>query len=352
MEPGEDPTKIRVTPDEVARAQPTAPLRPPVPPRPPRTSQLAVAALVLALLGVPLPGCIFGPAAILFGALALAAIQDRDDLRGFRLAVAGLSLGAFVLVGWLIALWFILGAVPDDRPSQVPPLVPGPGMPAVDIEGAPAHIQRAIRANVRIRALVGGREVLTGSGVIAGTAADRVLILTNRHVVVPDEGTASLAVRFSGGEETVGRLLWTAPDRIDAAVVEARPSDEEGFDGVPLGTGPGAAVGDAVFAVGNPLGYEATYTVGVISAVRSLGTGSDAIRIYQTQAAVNPGNSGGGLYDEAGVLLGINTWTADKTIAEGIAFAISAASIWDVLSRENPPWCGEIVREERQGRSQ
>ena len=82
-------------------------------------------------------------------------------------------------------------------------------------------------------------------------------------------------------------------------------------------------VGETVFAIGNPHHLGWTHTQGVISQFRTRPIDDRRIRVIQTQAAINPGNSGGGLYDEEGYCLGINTWTADKSVSEGIGFAIA-----------------------------
>ena len=92
-------------------------------------------------------------------------------------------------------------------------------------------------------------------------------------------------------------------------------------------------VGERVFAIGNPHHLGWTHTQGVISQFRTRNYDSRRIRVIQTQAAINPGNSGGGLYDEEGYCLGINTWTADKSISEGIGFAVAL----DTLSDLAPP---------------
>jgi serine protease Do len=81
--------------------------------------------------------------------------------------------------------------------------------------------------------------------------------------------------------------------------------------------------GDKVFVVGNPLGLDWTYTQGVISATRKAFVDGEAISIIQTQAPVNTGNSGGGLYLSDGTLIGVITWARPKRISEGIGLAIS-----------------------------
>ena len=92
-----------------------------------------------------------------------------------------------------------------------------------------------------------------------------------------------------------------------------------------------ARVGDAIFVVGNPLGLAATYTSGIISAFRSTESGGQQVHVLQVQAAINHGNSGGGLYDSSGELLGVVSWTMEKRIGEGIGFAISVDDLLGLL---------------------
>jgi S1-C subfamily serine protease len=89
-------------------------------------------------------------------------------------------------------------------------------------------------------------------------------------------------------------------------------------------------VGLPVFAIGNPYRLGWTHTQGVISQMRTQDFELHRVRVIQTQASINPGNSGGGLYDNEGFLLGINTWTTDKSLSEGIGFAISLDSLLEL----------------------
>jgi serine protease Do len=89
-------------------------------------------------------------------------------------------------------------------------------------------------------------------------------------------------------------------------------------------------VGLSVFAIGNPYRLGWTHTQGVISQMRTQDFDSHRVRVIQTQASINPGNSGGGLYDHEGFLLGINTWTTDKSLSEGIGFAITLDSLLEL----------------------
>ena len=89
-------------------------------------------------------------------------------------------------------------------------------------------------------------------------------------------------------------------------------------------------VGETVFAIGNPHQLGWTQTQGVISQFRTRTIGDRRVRVIQTQTPINHGNSGGGLYDQEGYCIGINTWTADKRETEGIGFAIALDALFDL----------------------
>ena len=90
-------------------------------------------------------------------------------------------------------------------------------------------------------------------------------------------------------------------------------------------------IGEPVFAIGNPHGLGWTHTAGEISQLRRQSRNAFTYHVIQTSAAINVGSSGGGLYDSAGMLLGINTWTSDKRFAEGLGFSIAFASVLDLI---------------------
>lgn len=342
---------IRITTDEVAAAVPPPPRpssqRTPPPsffaPPPPRVSQLAVASFVVALLGVPLVGCFLGPVAILLGALGLAQVHSRLDRTGARWAIIGILLGAVDLVGWSIAGYHLLGR-PDRTTgrSAVPTLLADPA-PGVEIDEAPEQIRRALRANVWVSS-EGAAGAVQGSGILVSRTGERLLVLTNRHVVCADGRTPDkVQVRVCDGVTADAAVAWLAPDGIDAAIVEARCLAGERVVPMAVERDVTVRIGDAAFAIGNPLAYEGTYTTGVISSIRSLRAGARSLRVYQTQAPVNPGNSGGGLYTQAGQLIGVNTWATEKQVSEGLGFAIAVEALLDLLEAEGSPLFQEIA---------
>jgi S1-C subfamily serine protease len=143
-------------------------------------------------------------------------------------------------------------------------------------------------------------------------------LLTNDHVV---RGAREVRVGFADGRELAGEIAG-ADERTDLAVVRVGAS---GLASLPLGDRPRVRVGQIVVAVGNPLHFERSVSLGVVSALdRSLAGPRGALfeGLLQTDAAINPGNSGGPLVDVGGTVVGVNT--AAVRWAQGIGFAVPA----------------------------
>jgi S1-C subfamily serine protease len=162
-----------------------------------------------------------------------------------------------------------------------------------------------------------------GSGVVLSPDG---LLVTNSHVV-GDAKTVQLA--FPDTRRLGGRVLGIDPDT-DLAVIKADGGD---LATATLGDSANLRRGQIAIAIGNPLGFESTVTAGVISALgRSLRspTGRPIEDVIQTDAALNPGNSGGALVATSGEVIGINT--AMIAGAQGICFAVASNTVRLVVS--------------------
>ena len=152
-----------------------------------------------------------------------------------------------------------------------------------------------------------------GSGFI--TRSDGVL-LTNAHVV---EGASEVGVTLPDGRSFTGKVLGADP-LTDVAVVKVVA---EKLPVAPLGDSGKVRPGQWAIAIGNPLGLDNTVTAGIISAVQRTNAVGEGQRVpyIQTDAAVNPGNSGGPLIDDRGQVIGINT-AIRQAPGAGLSFAI------------------------------
>jgi putative serine protease PepD len=257
-----------------------APVGSPVPSSPPRRARRAVALLAAA-------GLMAGSAA---GGAALALSLDDDDS-----GPATTSLSAEPASG-------SQGSRPDEPLSQAAAAV------------LPSVVSIGFESNVGTG---------QGSGVIISSDGQ---ILTNNHVVAQAADGGELTVTFNDGSRADARILGRDP-ATDLAVIQAE--DVDGLTAATLGSSDDLNVGDTVLAIGSPLGLDGSVTSGIVSALdRSIslsnqptpqspfGDDDDAegqsvpsavIDAIQTDAAVNPGNSGGALINTDGQVVGINT---------------------------------------------
>ena len=170
-----------------------------------------------------------------------------------------------------------------------------------------------------------------GSGVIIDTKGD---IVTNYHIV---NGEESITAVLYNGSKVQAQLVGTNTAD-DLAVVRIQPFAN--MTVAQIGDSSRLVVGQEVMAIGNPLGITETATKGIVSALnRSVAesTGTTVSNAIQTDAAVNPGNSGGALINLQGQLIGIPTLTAvnteSNTAANGVSFAIPSHLVQTVVQQ-------------------
>jgi len=155
-------------------------------------------------------------------------------------------------------------------------------------------------------------------------------VVTNLHVI---EGARRIKVRLDSGKAIDATFVGGSPGH-DLAVIRLRRA-LPGIQPIPVGTSEDLQVGQTVLAIGNPFGLSRTLTTGVVSALNRrlpTSTGKEVVGAIQTDAAVNPGNSGGPLIDTAGRLIGVNTAIISQSgTSAGIGFAIPVDVVNEVV---------------------
>ncbi|HLC34950.1 MAG TPA: trypsin-like peptidase domain-containing protein [Anaerolineales bacterium] len=224
------------------------------------------------------------------------------------------------------------------RPN-LPPLAPAVGLPSESTSSALSDLYQRVNPGVvslRVFTAEGGA---LGSGFVVDKQGH---IVTNLHVVT---GATGLEVDFPSGQMAHGKVIAEDPDSDLAVILVTVPEAEL----VPLSLGDSSTlrVGTPVVAIGNPFGLSSTMTLGIVSGLgRTLdseraspgGGVFSAADLIQTDAAVNPGNSGGPLLDLQGYVVGINrairstsVTTSGDVVNSGVGFAISVNVVRRVL---------------------
>ncbi len=256
--------------------------------------------------------------------------------RSFRFVVFILLvlLGAYVAQPYLTRLMFA-----DTAPRTVTPRAnlteAEQSIIALFEQVSPSVVQVVGRQRASAVSDEDAEGLQTGTGFVWDAAGN---IVTNNHVV---NGTSELVVRLSSGDTIAADIVGAAPN-YDLAVIRLR-----NVNAIPppvaIGSSADLKVGQFAFAIGNPFGLDQSLTFGVISALhRRLPTssGHEIGNVIQTDAAVNPGNSGGPLLNSSGRVVGVNTAIISPSGSNaGIGFAIPV----DVVNRVVP----ELIRNGR-----
>lgn len=223
---------------------------------------------------------------------------------------------------------------PAVLPTQPPVLdVVAPPTPVVALPGIQQSLvdvyALANTAVVSILVSAGTDKAEEGSGFLYDSSGH---IITNEHVV---RTAQSIEVSFASGEKVAGRLVGSdANSDLAVIVVERVPA---GVVALRLGDSDRVQVGQQVVAIGNPFGLRGTMSLGIVSGIGRMLSGSPADQsgavsgtytmpdIIQTDAAINPGNSGGPLLNLSGEVIGVNKAIySDSGVNSGVGFAIGA----------------------------
>ena len=197
-----------------------------------------------------------------------------------------------------------------------------PEPPPADDTQKPDSPQKTIETIVN-ESLPAVASIDTGTARGSGFFVKPDVVVTNNHVV---EGQSSVTLQ-AGNAKYTARVMTTSPG-VDLALLQVYGPNPNQTT-LRLGSNSDARTGEEVIAIGYALGsLSNTVTRGIVSAVRQSGQ----VTLIQTDAAINPGNSGGPLLNRDGDVIGVNSMSASKQLAEGLGFAVSVDQVKDLLA--------------------
>ena len=180
-------------------------------------------------------------------------------------------------------------------------------------------IESSIKSVVTIRT-----NVAQGTGFII---TDDGYIVTNAHVLADSNGYLAQNIRAITSEaQTISAAFIGFDDNFDVALLKVSGN----FDSIKLGNSDNVQIGEKVIAIGNPLGLQFSVSEGIISAINREGSNGEKAYL-QTDAALNPGNSGGPLINKQGEVIGINNFKVSG--GESLGFALESNYIKEVVNK-------------------
>jgi len=200
------------------------------------------------------------------------------------------------------------------------------GKTVVEKSSISDSVEKAKDSVVMIRGYKGGTETSTGTGFIYKADEKYGYIMTNQHVISEID---KVILVLSDDKEIEGEILG-GDEYLDLAIIKIDKSNVKSV--AEIGDSSSSNVGDTVFTIGSPMGYEyrGTVTSGILSgknrmvsvSVNNSSTEDYVMKVLQTDAAINPGNSGGPLLNINGEVIGINSMKLVQEEIEGMGFAI------------------------------
>ncbi len=197
----------------------------------------------------------------------------------------------------------------------------------VDESGISEAVEKVYDGVLMIRNYQNDEVASTGTGFVYKIEGDDAYVLTNQHVV---EGADKITLITSKDEEIEGEVLG-GDSYVDIAIVKMKKTDD--LVALTLGNSENSKLGDLVFTIGNPLGYDYRGSVSTghlagkdrlvsVSTDNNSSSSDWVMKVLQTDAAINPGNSGGPLMNLNGEVIGVISLKLVQTEVEGMGFAI------------------------------
>ncbi len=274
--------------------------------------------------------------------------KRRKGTGGWKRFAAGVLCGVLLVGGSFTGGWFVKDWVNRNQVTNTSILYsqrPKAEVATVSVDGSTeltfpeiyaANVNSCVSINVSSTAGYNffGQPVQSASSGSGFIITDDGYIVTNNHVV---ENASSVEVTLNSGATYTAQVIGTDSD-YDIAVIKVDPGEDK-LQPVVLGDSGKLSVGDAVVAIGNPLG-ELTFSMseGIVSCVdREINLDGTPFNMIQTTAAINSGNSGGPLFNSYGEVIGIvsakysSSSSGSTASVEGLGFAIPMADVMDMI---------------------